>query len=57
MKVMLRKYGNVFKNDVVVLNVAGGYELREGYSFIAPSFIIGQKTNFNEFLMNFQYRH
>ena len=40
MKVMFRKYGNVFKNDMVVLNVEGGYELREGYSFIAPSFDI-----------------
>ena len=57
MKVMFRKYGNVFKNDMVVLNVAGGYELREGCSFIAQSFDISQKTNFNEFPMNFQYRH
>ena len=40
MKVMFRKYGNVFKNDMVVLNVEGGYELREGYSFIVPSFDI-----------------
>ena len=40
MKVMFRKYGNVFENDMVVLNVAGGYELREGCSFIAQSFDI-----------------
>ena len=30
MKVMFRKYRNVFKNDMVVLNVVGSYGLHEG---------------------------
>ena len=51
------KYGIVFKIDMNVLNVEGGYGLRVGYNFLVQSFAILQKMNFIEFPMNFQYRH